>query len=648
MKNFIKLDKINKKQMLLWTKNILFLALPFLLMSGFIAIVGAKVNYFRVAIITPNILFTVIWTLLIVLISLSLKKIWARIIYGIGFTVYFLLFLTNCIYFGLTGFFFNFNLMLMAGEGSAYIWDTIIHTSPVTYLVSALILSLGIFIIVKMPKQEKTNIKRIGVVLIGFIVIHLFIPILYGNENTALKWNNFNNPKNIYESFYDKNKAMKVSGFMEYSMRDFYLTFLKPEEPDDPEEIQFLKDVYDTKTQNTTNEYTGIFEGKNVIFLQLEGIDSWLLNEADMPNLYALMNNSFIFENHYSYYNGGGSTFNSELAVNTGFITPITITRNAYTFNTNNFCHSLAYLLGNKGYSVNAFHMNSGEFYSRKSNYINWGYDNYHGLVDEQKYTDISYELDRELILNKDFYNVMFKQEQDSPFMEYIITYTPHTPFGESNEMSDILLKEKYGDVIPDLTEEDYAKLFAGETDKMVGLLMQALEDNDLLENTVIIGYADHYLYTLNDKTILDNYKKTDNNMINHTPFFIWSNDNEKTVVSKINSQIDILPTALNLLGIDYVKENYIGNDIFDFEYSGYAFFSDYSWYNGEVYVENGEVSQIFNDPKNYTKGWIDVEDASTLTDDDCDLENVRFLNELINKKIQQNDLTLKYDYFGR
>ena len=367
-----------------------------------------------------------------------------------------------------------------------------------------------------------------------------------------------------------------------------------------------------------------------------------------MPNLYALMNNSFIFENHYSYYNGGGSTFNSELAVNTGFITPITITRNAYTFNTNNFCHSLAYLLGNKGYSVNAFHMNSGEFYSRKSNYINWGYDNYHGLVDEQKYTDISYELDRELILNKDFYNVMFKQEQDSPFMEYIITYTPHTPFGESNEMSDILLKEKYGDVIPDLTEEDYAKLFAGETDKMVGLLMQALEDNDLLENTVIIGYADHYLYTLNDKTILDNYKKTDNNMINHTPFFIWSNDNEKTVVSKINSQIDILPTALNLLGIDYVKENYIGNDIFDFEYSGYAFFSDYSWYNGEVYVENGEVSQIFNDPKNYTKGWIDVEDASTLTDDDCDLENVRFLNELINKKIQQNDLTLKYDYFGR
>ena len=648
MKNFIKLDKINKKQMLTWVKNILFLALPFLLMSGFIAIVGPKVNYFRVAIIAPNILFTIIWTLLIVLISLSLKKIWARIIYGIGFTVYFLLFLTNCIYFGLTGFFFNFNLMLMAGEGSAYIWDTIIHTSPFTYLVSALILALGIFVIVKMPKQEKTDIKRIAVVIIAFIVIHLLIPISYGNENTALKWNNFNNPKNIYESFYDKNKAMKVSGFMEYSMRDFYLTFLKPEEPDDPEEIQFLKDVYDTKTQNTPNEYTGIFEGKNVIFLQLEGIDTWLLNEADMPNLYALMNNSFIFENHYSYYNGGGSTFNSEIAVNTGFITPITITRNAYTFNTNNFCHSLAYLLGNKGYSVNAFHMNSGEFYSRKSNYINWGYDNYHGLVDEQKYTDISYGLDRELILNTDFYDKMFKQEQDTPFMEYIITYTPHTPFGESNEMSDILLKEKYGDVIPDLTEEDYARLFAGETDKMVGLLMQALEDNDLLENTIIVGYADHYLYTLNDKTILDNYKKTDNNMINHTPFFIWSNDTKKTVVSKINSQIDILPTVLNLLGIDYIKENYIGNDIFDFEYSGYAFFSDYSWYNGEVYVENGEVSQIFKDPYDYTKGWVDVEDAHTLTNDDCDLENVRHLNELINNKIQQNDLTLKYDYFGR
>ena len=45
-----------------------------------------------------------------------------------------------------------------------------------------------------------------------------------------------------------------------------------------------------------------------------------------------MMNNGYNFTNHYSFYTGGGSTFNSEFAVNTGFITPLSYTQNAYTF----------------------------------------------------------------------------------------------------------------------------------------------------------------------------------------------------------------------------------------------------------------------------------------------------------------------------
>ena len=64
------------------------------------------------------------------------------------------------------------------------------------------------------------------------------------------------------------------------------------------------------------------------------------------------MNNSINFTNHYSYYNGGGSTFNSEFAVNTGFITPLSYTQNAYSFNKNSFPYSLAKLLKNENYSL--------------------------------------------------------------------------------------------------------------------------------------------------------------------------------------------------------------------------------------------------------------------------------------------------------
>ncbi len=104
-------------------------------------------------------------------------------------------------------------------------------------------------------------------------------------------------------------------------------------------------------------------------------------------------------------------TFNSEFAVNTGYITPLSYNKNAYTFNKNNFPNSMAHIFKNLGYSVNAFHMNSGEYYSRKVNYLNWGYDNYYGLIDMFDYKDKSYELDRELILNEDFSKLMFSDE---------------------------------------------------------------------------------------------------------------------------------------------------------------------------------------------------------------------------------------------
>ena len=91
-----------------------------------------------------------------------------------------------------------------------------------------------------------------------------------------------------------------------------------------------------------------------------------------------------------------------------------------------------------------------------------------------------------------------------------------------------------------------------------------------------------------------------------------------------MNSQLDILPTTLNLFGIDYKEEHYIGCDIMDENYRGYAFFSDYSWYDGRVYVANGVVANGVDEETNY----------------------VTQMNEQIHEVIQKNDLVLKYDYF--
>lgn len=619
--------QFNKETVVNVLKGILkaiLLALPFILMDVFIRVLAMEVSYSQKAMILPSIVFTTIWILLFVLVSMNLKRTFGRIVYAVCFGVFFVVFLVNSVYFPYTGFFFSFNLLLLASEGSAYIMDTILSTNPLIFVIAAVILVLGIVLIVKFPKKEKNNFKSIIIIFVAFVIAHLFTPNLYGAANGDLEWDTWRNPRNVYQNFNDSNKSIKVCGLYEYAFRDFYMTFVKPKEAEDPEEIAFLEEIFAETTMHEENLYTGMFEGKNVIFLQLEGIDSWLLTEETMPNLYSLMGNGFVFENHYSYYNGGGSTFNSELAVNTGLITPISYIQNAYTFSSNMYTYSMPKLFREKGYSVNAFHMNKGEYYSRRLNYQNWGFENYYGLLDETTYDDISYELDRELILNESFYEKMF--EQDGPFVHYLITYTPHTPYNSTSGKGLYLAKEIYGEEVPELSEEECARMYAAETDKMVGLLMEALEDNGLKDNTVIVAYADHYMYTLSDKTILEQYKITENNLINHTPFFIWSSDMDQIPVYKVNSQIDILPTVLNLFGISYEEEHFIGNDILDHDYEGYVFFSDYSWYDGNVYVENGEV----------------------INGAEADPAYVEEMNTHINELIQKNDLILKYDYFRR
>lgn len=600
----------------------IYVSIPFVMMDLLLRIFICDINFFPAYYPIPNI-FTLSWLILFVGVIHSLKGRWGKVLYWVLFAICYFMFIVNTIYFSLTEFCFSFTLLEMSGEGSEYILDAILGAKWWMYILMILVLIVAFMAFRKLHTPDKFESKRLMKTIIYFIVIHFIAILALGPGNSELKWNTFKNPKNIYEDFSDINKCMKVTGMYEYTIRNFYVTFLKPEQAINEEDRAFLDDIYSIKDDKKENLYTGIFEGKNVIFLQLEGMDDWMLDEKTTPNLYALMKESINFKNHYSMYTGGGSTFNSEFAVNTGFITPISYIENVYSFHSNTFDYSMARLFKKLGYTVNAFHMNSGEFYSRGLNYKSWGYDNYFGLVDVADYDDNTHKLDRELILNTTFYNEMFKNE--GRFVNYIITYSPHTPFTTEKEVGQLLAELHYKDGnIPELTEEECARLMAGETDYMVGLLMESLKENGLYEDTVIVAFADHYLYTLEDKSVLDKYKTTENNLINHTPFFIWSSDIEPEEKNVVTMQTDILPTVLNLFGIEYNKNNYIGNDALAAGYKGYAFFSDYSWFDGNVYVENGKIMNGGKANKEY----------------------IEKMNENIGTIIRKNDLTLRYNYF--
>ena len=635
-----KKENINKKLKIIKNKiknfisnyyYIFIISLPFILIDIVTRILGYKIHFYGLGRLVPN-LFTISYILLIIGISLSLEKRKGKILYIIFFIISFIIFITNNIYYSMTGTFFDFSLLLLASEGSEYFLDAILKCNIWVYISSIIIIVCFIFGIKYFKENKKTNLKRIIKIFFIFLILHFITPLLLGKANDNLDWSTWRNPRNIYINFNDNNKSMMISGIYEYSVRNFYITFIKAKKTTNEEDVTFLKEEYSKEEESYNTKYTGKYKDKNLIILQLEGTDNWLITEEDTPTLYNMMKDSINFTNHFSYYNGGGSTFNSEFAVNTGFITPLSYTQNAYTFNKNYFPYSLANLFKNEGYSVNAFHMNNSEYYSRGTNYKNWGYDNYYGLKDLGTYKNDLYTLDRELILNETFNEKMFSEEK---FVDYIITYSGHLPFTTEKGVckklitEDILKEENIEElpndyILPSKTEEECARRQAKETDYMVELLLNNLKEKNLIDNTIIVVFTDHYLYTLSDQTILEKYKDTNNNLINKTPFFIWDNGNSKKKITAVTSQLNILPTLINLFGLEYHPNYYIGYDALNPNYNGYVFFSDYSWYDGNVYVDGGIVTN-----GKYIEPLI-LEDK----------------NYFINYMIRKNDLTLKYNYF--
>lgn len=638
-----KMKKIGKMLKTLWkylTRKdvliIILLSLPFIIIDVSTRIFGSAIEFYPLFKLIPR-LFSLAYIILFVGISLNIKNKYSKILYSVLFFTFFGLFLVHNIYYSTMNNFFSFSLLTLMGEGSDYFFDALKNCNVWVYFVAILLIINYICVIRIFPKTDY-NKKKVLHLLIIFIVLHAISKMFLGLGNFELTWDTWRNPRNVYNNFNDANKCMSLTGFYEYSIRDFYVTYIKPKEKKSDVEEKFLSEVFSDNNDHThTNKYTGKFKNKNVIFLQLEGIDNWLLTKDIMPNTYNMLKNSYNFTNHYSFYNGGGSTFNSEFMVNTGYTTPYTFLMNAYTLNKNDFPYSMANLMKQRDYSIKAFHMNTKEYYSRGINYSNWGYDNYFGLKDLGTYQNNSYQLDRELILNETFYDEMFKNT--GKFVNYVITYSNHLPFdankGVCNQLLNLDYQDKFMNMTSDekkeflnnlnLSEEDCIKRQAKETDYMVGLMLKALKDNGLYNDTVIVVYSDHYLYTVSDYEILkQNGKDIDTNLINKTPFFIWSANLQGEEIKKTNSQLDILPTILNLMGVNYNDKWYIGYDILDNNYKSMIIFPDMSWFDGTYYV----VDNIVMNKKKIT------------------LSQLEEKNSYAEYLVKKNDLVLKYNYF--
>ena len=270
----------------------------------------------------------------------------------------------------------------MAQEGLPFVVAYIVGADKGIYLNSLFFILLFFFYWILFPK---TKGFRWGIfVPLVFLGLERHYSIvnklgLYQEKS----WNEFKIPRRVYDVFHDSNKNMKLCGFMEYGLRDFYVSFLKRKQKPSKDEVRLLERYYDYPSLHSPNNYTGILSGMNLIILQMEGMERWLINNSTTPHLLSLLQESYDFINHFSFDASAGATFNSEFCVNTGFLPPVTFSFNPYQMTTTQFVCSLPKMFDLYNYSSNAFHMNSREFYNRGLNYMNWGYKRFYSLLDD-------------------------------------------------------------------------------------------------------------------------------------------------------------------------------------------------------------------------------------------------------------------------
>ena len=527
----------------------------------------------------PAFLFTLGWALVFAGLVFCLPKVPRWFVRCVPLVTFVTIAVTHSGFMSMFRRFFSFSVLTYGGTGSfmqaSYIHIALKVVAGATVTV-LLMMTSGRLLKVIPPKPVKLSVilglvaAVLGAGIIAFTNYHFF-PVV-----DTVVWDNAeeNTESAAYHAFSDTTNSLKLCGLYQYTMRDLVRQIFPANTMSDDERQQVEEYIAAYEDAKQPNDYTGRLQGKNVIMVQLEALDTWMLQPEYMPNLSQLKSESIAFTNHYTPAYITAGTFNTEFMANTSLL-PATggIPTSVYT--DDNYPFSLANLFRKAGYTARSFHNSEGNVYDRENIHLNLGYEKYYGgsalNMDE-------HELDRQLI------NGFDAMTEKSPFFSFVITYSAHGPYGEDN----VIYQENKdaAQAAAKRTDGNYVYAVAGamETDRFIGELMDKLRESGHDKDTVLVFYADHYNYYMMDDALNMELKGVDNmNMLQHTDFFIWADGIEPTQIDKVTATPDVLPTVANLLGLDTTGAFLVGHDGLG-DQGGYVFFADGSWFDGERY----------------------------------------------------------------
>lgn len=339
--------------------------------------------------------------------------------------------------------------------------------------------------------------------------------------------------------------------------------------------LRSMAQYFGSLTPSKKNEYTGLFQGKNLVLITAEAFSPWFISRELTPTLYKLTHEGFVCENYYQP-GWGQSTTGGEYAVMTGLL-PTWVGSNVSFYASAN--DDMPFALGNQlralGYRTGAYHDNIYNYYNRDKTHPNLGYD-YQGVGNGLTMTeDGSWPYsDLEMVQNTIGDYIDGYVSDGTPFHVYYMTVSGHGSYGWGHAMA-AKNRAKAQAAYPNASTQVQAYVAANlELENALTYLLEQLEAAGIAEDTVICMSADHYPYLLAEpetdyynelRGVVDSERDTDRY---RNALVLWCGGMENAVtVTEPCSAVDIVPTLSNLFGLEYDSRLLSGRDVLDKDY---------------------------------------------------------------------------------
>lgn len=358
----------------------------------------------------------------------------------------------------------------------------------------------------------------------------------------------------LFRTTWAQNQTMSSLTPIGYHIFD-YFEFKKESKPYvfNEEELNYIDSWFDNKKETLPdNEYKDLFKGKNLIILQVESLENFVIGQRIngmeiTPSLNKLLENSLYFNNFYEQTHNG-TTSDAELMTNTSLF-PVRSGSTFFRFPNNTYKSSLPVLMKDMGYNTLAAHPDKGSYWNWMSALKSIGF--------ETCLDSANFEMDEIIGLglsDGSYLNQLssYIKKQSQPFYTFSITLTSHTPFNMPSDIIDI-------DTSGNLKDTKIGKFIESihYTDKQIGLFLKELDSSGLLDNSVVVIYGDHegvHKFFADEVSAIkdsETWYKVNNLKV---PLIIYSKDLQGKTIDTIGGQVDILPTLSYLFGVDKSK----------------------------------------------------------------------------------------------